>query len=401
MNILMVCTNLLFKYDESGSKLRIDQLADLCAQHNQVFSLTALSSVDRKRLHALPIARTPHGYYFRQGTLFGYYLATFTDLNPFFFRTLRRIVKKEAIDVIMVTAPYGIPLASMACRKVPIIYDAHAVQKKSLAGTLDLLARQNGPWSSPAVRKIARATLGTYIRLIERLACRKSVHIAAVSEADRQAFINEYHVAPDRVTVIPPFLHRSETQGRIADEQKDTGISILFHGNYDYPPNREAVRLITEYIAPEVAKRDGRIRFVLAGTNAPVLERGNIRCLGYVQDLEKLMRSCDIAIAPLLEGGGIRTKMLDYMSAGLPVIATRKSLEAINARDGEHAIILDSVDDRFTQAILDMANDPGKRQTLGRNGQVLAEAEYGRDKIQLKLGEILSKVAQQKLDLSN
>jgi len=171
-------------------------------------------------------------------------------------------------------------------------------------------------------------------------------------------------------------------------------VVVLFHGAYNYPPNRDAFDLILNYIAPEIAKRDGEIRFVLAGTDAPVFERENVKSLGSVENLAPLLMNSDIAMAPLVSGEGIRTKILEYMGAALPIITTKMGIQAIEeAEDGKHVIILDNIDQSFIDAILDLAHDSKKREVLGRNALELAKAKYSQESIQAKMNELLAKVA--------
>jgi len=392
----MVCTNLAFKYKASGSKWRIDQLAELCSDRNEVIFLNALAPRDKPRIPGNGVD-AGNTYYFRQGTLFGYYLAILTDFNICFLAKLRKTIYREKIDSIFITAPYGIVSASILYPGIPIVYDAHAVHGKGGETTLATLQKQSVIFRNPVFKKITKLILDKYLYLQEGLACKRCAHIIAVSEIDKQTFMRKYGIDEGKITPISPYLSSSrfnEVSSQKRYAQKADTVVVLFHGAYNYPPNRDAFDLILNYIAPEIAKRDGEIRFVLAGTDAPVFERENVKSLGSVENLAPLLMNSDIAMAPLVSGEGIRTKILEYMGAALPIITTKMGIQAIEeAEDGKHVIILDNIDQSFIDAILDLAHDSKKREVLGRNALELAKAKYSQESIQAKMNELLAKVA--------
>jgi len=169
----------------------------------------------------------------------------------------------------------------------------------------------------------------------------------------------------------------------------------VFHGFYGYIANYEAFKLIQDYLAPEIWRRNRNIQFVLAGTDVPKFERENIKSVGYVDDLSTFLADSDIAIVPILHGTGVGVKMFDYMAAGLPIISTRIGIRGIEAENGVHAIILDTVGEKFIQAILKLADNPLERQRLGRNAHELGLKHYSREAAQKKLDQVLDSLQKQ------
>ena len=64
-----------------------------------------------------------------------------------------------------------------------------------------------------------------------------------------------------------------------------------------------------------------------------------------------MLNSSDIGIVPILHGGGTKLKIFDYMGVGLPIVTTKKGIEGIEAKNGQHAIIVDDVNEEFINAI--------------------------------------------------
>lgn len=391
----MVCTNPVLKHKEGGSKLAIDEVVDLCSSNNEIVFLTAMSPKDKA---LLPHDGNDSGntYYFRQGMFRGEYLHILTDLNICFWSKLRKVVKKEKIDLISVTMPYGIVSASIVCRGIPVIYDSHSVMSDTVEITWAALEKLSWIFRVPIANRVVKLMLQGYISFIERLACNRATHIKAVGESDKQRFVEKFGVKQDKITTISPFISSHELvkvqpkQRMLAQNGK---IRVVFHGSYDYSSNYDAFELILNYIAPEVERHNGNIQFLLAGVNVPTYERGNVKSLGFVEDIQALLVSADMAIVPHTISGGIRTKIFDYMLAGLPIISTKGSIQNIEAEDGKHAVILDGVDQKFINAILDLANDSKKRELLGRNALELAKTKYSRESMQARVNELLAKVA--------
>lgn len=116
----------------------------------------------------------------------------------------------------------------------------------------------------------------------------------------------------------------------------------------------------------------------------PKFEESNVLSLGYVSDLFSTISLADIAIVPVLSGGGTKLKMFDYMNAGLPIITTRKGIEGINAKDKEQAIITESINE-MVDAIASLSKNRQERERLGLNARRLVEKEYDWDIIGDKL----------------
>jgi glycosyltransferase involved in cell wall biosynthesis len=310
-----------------------------------------------------------------------------SDFNICFLRKLREVVAREKIDLIIVAAePYGVTLASIACHGIPIVYEPDWVS----ADAVEVVFR-----STHAAKRIAKPLLRVYISLIERLACKRAKHIVAISEIDRQRLIALYNVDKEKITVIPPYVNLDKFENASSREStaaKNRKVTVIFHGPYNHPANREAFDLIINYIAPQVQKRNSNIEFLLAGMNAPVFEKGNVKFLGFVEDLQGFLRNASIAIVPLLEGTGVKIKVFDYMTAGLPIIATEKALEGIEVENGKHVISTSGVDQEFVNAILDLADNRDKREMLGRNALEMAKTRYSRERMQARVDEMLAKI---------
>lgn len=100
---------------------------------------------------------------------------------------------------------------------------------------------------------------------------------------------------------------------------------LVFMGIRDWPPNQEAF-LIALRLWPQISAGipDAELCIIGAkkpGATDPVYPPG-VRDLGFVDDLKEFLSSCRALMAPIRTGGGVRVKVLDSISLGLPVIGT-------------------------------------------------------------------------------
>jgi hypothetical protein len=104
-----------------------------------------------------------------------------------------------------------------------------------------------------------------------------------------------------------------------------TSRRLVFMGARDWLPNQEAF-LIALQLWPRIAEGipDAELFVIGAkkpGETGPVYPDG-VRDLGFVEDLPAFLATCRALIAPIRTGGGVRVKLLDSASQGLPVVGT-------------------------------------------------------------------------------
>lgn len=318
------------------------------------------------------------------------------DLNPFFYYKLYKTLREENIYLIQVSFPTGIIATKIITKllglRKPIVYDAHNVEGVKVKEYKD----PNLPWYKRIVAPI-------YIPILERIAVKLVNNIISVSHKDKELFIKKYDVNPEKITVIPSGVNiinpkslndRNEVRGEFGVKPEE--LIIVFHGTYTYYPNKEAVDLIIDYIAPKIGKLYNDVNFIIAGKDVPKIKRGNVRCVGFIDELHSLLNASDIAAVPLIHGGGTKLKIFDYMSVGLPIVTTKKGIEGINAKNSEHAIIVDDVNEGFINAIIHLVNNKEERKRIGANARKLAEEEYDWDKIGEKLDKLYREILKER-----
>jgi glycosyltransferase involved in cell wall biosynthesis len=130
-----------------------------------------------------------------------------------------------------------------------------------------------------------------------------------------------------------------DTRNLPADRPAEPPPRALFLGSFAHPPNRSAARLLCRRIWPAVRRTLPSWRLVLAGPGSDrfladlVPAADGVDAAGFVDDLDELFRQSAIFVAPLLEGGGIKIKILEAMARGIPVVTTPIGAEGITRRE--------------------------------------------------------------------
>ncbi|WP_043310096.1 glycosyltransferase family 4 protein [Pseudomonas sp. ML96] len=161
-------------------------------------------------------------------------------------------------------------------------------------------------------------------------ACR----VVAVTESDAQA-MQGLTDTPVEVVVNGVDCRGFAEVQRAAQSQR-----ILFVGNYEYPPNVDAVTWALDEILPRLWQTHPEARFAVAGYAMPGewAQRWpdpRIEWHGFVDDLRTLQAESSLFLAPLRHGGGSKLKVLEALAAGLPLVSTAQGVSGLTLRDSE------------------------------------------------------------------
>lgn len=103
-----------------------------------------------------------------------------------------------------------------------------------------------------------------------------------------------------------------------------TGPRLVFLGHREWPPNARGADLIRSWW-PRISAGIPGAELWIVGPPPPGgvgPSGGGIRDLGFVEDLDAVLDSSRALAAPIDTGGGVRVKILDAASRGLPVVST-------------------------------------------------------------------------------
>lgn len=147
---------------------------------------------------------------------------------------------------------------------------------------------------------------------------------------------------------------------------------LVFVGGAQHPPNIDAVRWLVSDIVPALQRRGAGCELHLVGAGLRESVTGvriqeGVHFHGHVPDIDGLLGSCRIGIAPLRFGAGVKGKVNQYMAHGLPVVATPVAVEGMHLRNGQDVLVAENAEE-FAQAIEHLYHDDALRMQLSDNG---------------------------------
>ena len=204
-----------------------------------------------------------------------------------------------------------------------------------------------------------------------------------VTDEDRQALAHrsDSGTLPGVHTIIPIALDVSAR----SPLPRGAGIRrVTFMGGLHWPPNAEGIRWFRREIWPRIRSRvPGAVLTIIgrdSGRHSAAPPDPAVEIAGYVADPAPYLAETAVFIVPLLAGGGMRVKILDAWSLGLPVVSTPIGAEGIQARDGENLFLADEPDS-FASAVVRIMDKPEIAERLSRGGRETVESRYDSRKV--------------------
>lgn len=144
----------------------------------------------------------------------------------------------------------------------------------------------------------------------------------------------------------------------------EDGQLLVFTGAMDYWPNIDAVVWFAQEVLPALQADHPEVRLVVVGGNPSrevlkLQELPGVEVTGRVPDVRPYLARAVAAIAPMRIARGVQNKVLEAMAMARPVLVSDKGLEGIDAVDGEHVLLANTVDEyrQRLEAILNGSHD--------------------------------------------
>ncbi len=285
------------------------------------------------------------------------------QLDPMLAVLLRRLHHEIRFDLVHAHHYEGLLVASHAVRGIPIVYDAHT-----------LLASELPTYPLGLPRRSVRAVAPWLDRHLPRRADR----IIAVSDTIRRALTTLGASAPEHISVIPSGVEWECFQ--VGQGIMPDGRTLIFTGNL---APYQGVDLMLEAFAVLRARRaDVRLMIVTDSSFTPfdalarrlgVLAAVDLRRATF-PELPALLAAATVAINPRVQCDGIPQKLLNYMSAGLPIVTfegsagpLRHEVTGLRVPDGDTAAMADAMERLLTDRALartlgDAAREQARRE---------------------------------------
>ena len=220
------------------------------------------------------------------------------------------------------------------------------------------------------------------------IACARATDITLAVTMEEKAALLE--LVPEAAVEVLPNVFEVPRQMPPGPEERD---GLLFVGGFWHRPNGDAVMWFIERIWPMILRELPDLQFCIAGANPTdevlaLNERSGVEVVGYVPDLTPLFDRHRVFVAPLRYGAGMKGKVGQSLSHGLPVVTTTIGAEGMGLQDGAHLLIADE-EDAFAGQVLRLLRDDELWSRLSAGGRAHIERTLSVDVVRQQLEMVL------------
>jgi O-antigen biosynthesis protein len=165
----------------------------------------------------------------------------------------------------------------------------------------------------------------------------------------------------------------------------------LFVGGFRHRPNADAIEAFLRDVWPLVRQRLD-IGLTIVGADPPDVLRAladpSVTVAGFVPDLDPLLGTCRLTVAPLRYGAGMKGKVVTSLAAGVPCVASPIAAEGTGLADGTQIRVADSPE-AFAEAIVQVHESREVWERLSQGGLAAARERFSLPAVRRRLVDML------------
>jgi glycosyltransferase involved in cell wall biosynthesis len=226
-------------------------------------------------------------------------------------------------------------------------------------------------------------------RRFEQRAMRDADHTVAISAEDAARFVemgaHAVTVVPQRVVLrVDPGAPRSPVSGE-----------VLYVGNLGWGPNVAGLDWFFREVWPRVREVDASLNLRVCGSGLRRNAGGDleipsswradgVEVVGFVDDLREAYARASAIIAPIVGGSGVRIKLLEAMSYGVPVVTTTDGASGLPLVHGRELVVADTPA-TFATELCALARSPARGDALRAEAFAFLSREHSEAAAQARM----------------
>lgn len=396
MKILFITQFLPYPSD-TGGKIKTWKILNLLAKKHQIFLISFVEKKEDLRWEpqikevcfgfktfVTPIITTSHQR-LKQKALLGI-------LNPKPFRVqkyflkeatqfISRLTRKEKFNVVWCDHETSFQYLTYVYewQKKLKIYDEHNISSEGVF--------QTTKYEKNLLIKLAYFLEGLKFYFYENFWVKKFDKVLTISKRDKKKLIKR-GIEKRKIKFLPiPFEKKPVF--------KFGAKNILFVGLLSWWPNNDAILWFYEKIFPKIKKKISGVKFFVIGANpSPEIQKigkqdQSVVITGYVKDVLPYFKKAGVFVTPIRAGAGVRVKILEAFSFGLPVVSTKMAASGINVRNQE-SIFLAENEEEFVERVVEILSDERVSSELSQNSACFIKENYNQSEAERVLAWVFS-----------
>src|SRR3989339_1045754 len=227
------------------------------------------------------------------------------------------------------------------------------------------------------------------LKFWEKFYWRRASRLFAVSEDDKKVMQKEIPTKDVGVISNGVDLDFFESKKVV----KKSPPRILYHGNFKWMQNVEAVNLLVHEIWPKVKSEIKEVKLWISGRNIPpeIVEYSkkdkDIEVTESIEDNRDAYKGSTLLVTPIRGPGGTRLKVLEAMASGLPVVSTPVGVAGLGIKEGRDALVSTNMN-KLSEMVIDLLKNKEKREKIGKAGREFVKINFDWRGIVAKLNKV-------------
>ena len=280
--------------------------------------------------------------------------------------------EESSLEHLFVTSPIDLAILGFWHVAEPIVNSLRRLSPdtRMIVDTLDLHFVRHA-------RRIVSSTSGTRtLDTTYALDTMRELNVYATADmvltvSDKEAeFVNDLMADSTLARTVPDCEDYA-----LSSTDLDQRRGMVFLGNFEHPPNADALKYLCEGIVPLLDPElllKHPIRIVGNGLTQELRDCGRglpgVRMVGWVPSVEPYLERARLSLVPLRYGAGTKRKMIQALSVGTPTVSTTVGIEGLALENGEHLLVADDAQS-FARAISTLVTDDDLWRRLAKAGR--------------------------------
>lgn len=221
----------------------------------------------------------------------------------------------------------------------------------------------------------------------EEKVIKKAEKLIVLTDKDKDRIMELYKTKKEKFYRIPVCLQEKKSSKFINIKKENeslvgtNNVNMLITGSLWFGPNYDGIKW---FIQNCYSKIKVKTHLVIAGykPNPELKELANIYDIDVIDspiDMEPYFKAADIAIAPVFDGAGMKVKVAEALSYGLPVVGTTHAFTGYDIVEGKNSWRTNT-EQGFIDAIVTFSNmSEENKKNMGKEAYRLYETKYSQN----------------------